>query len=136
MKRLVIMRGLPGSGKSTKAATIQPEKHYRCSADDYHIFDGVYQWKPENVHAAHKWCQSKCHTLMGQGISPIVIDNTNIKKKDFAFYVEMAALFGYTVEYAQSDTEWAWNVEECAKRNTHNVPLFVVERMKNDFQEI
>lgn len=135
MKRLVIMRGLPGSGKSTKAAQIQPENGYRCSADDYHINeDGVYDWKPENVHNAHKWCQSKCHTLMVQGIPLIVIDNTNIKKRDFQFYLDQAALHGYTVEYAQSDTEWAWDIDECTARNTHNVPRFVVERMKNDFE--
>lgn len=130
------MRGLPGSGKSTKAEKLQPDKHLRPSADDFFVgSDGVYRYTPAKIGNAHKYCQAKAETLMKIGQTPVVIDNTNIKKKDFQIYLDFAAKYGYDVKYETSDAPWAWDVDTCAVKNTHGVPKDVIQRMKDNFQK-
>ena len=137
--KLYIMRGLPGSGKSTQAMlriNMAWGTICYCSADLFHtnIETDEYNWKPENVHYAHQWCQLEARSAMNQGFDAIIVDNTNIKKKDYQYYLDIAKQYDYEVEYLVSDTEWAWDVEECFKRNTHNVPLDVIQRMKDSYE--
>ena len=57
-KILIIVRGVPGCGKSTFAELLVPQ-YAICTADDHHIKDGVYVWKPENIAMSHTRCQEK-----------------------------------------------------------------------------
>ena len=134
MKTLIIMRGLPGSGKSTRALNLQPDRNLHCSADDWFMQDGKYNFDPEKLHLAHGYCARKAELFMQRGATPVVIDNTNIKKRDFKNYLDLAAKYGYEVRYETSSAPWAWDVEECAKRNVHCVPKEVIQRMKDAFQ--
>ena len=81
-KEFIIMRGTPSSGKSYLANEIAGEKGKVFSADDYHIDPATkeYNWKPENVKAAHQWNHQRVNDAIEQGISPVIIDNTHIKK--------------------------------------------------------
>ena len=124
-KALIILRGIPGCGKSTFAELIV-SKEKICTADDYHMVDGEYQWKPENVHAAHSWCQNKARGLMECGVSPVVIANTSTTEKEFAPYLEFAEEFGYTV--------FTIIVENRPGGvNTHGVPEETIKKMTDRF---
>jgi uridine kinase len=47
-KVLIILRGLPGSGKTSVAEYLANDyPGIICCVDDYHIIDGVYNWKFE-----------------------------------------------------------------------------------------
>lgn len=62
---------------------------------------------------------------MKQGIPTIVVDNTNMKLWEMKKYVIQAEKFQYSVqirEIKDTDTPWAWNVKQCAKKNSHSVP--------------
>ena len=48
---LIIVRGLPGSGKSTFAELLGD---IICTTDDFHMKDGKYCWTAEKAGAAHK----------------------------------------------------------------------------------
>jgi hypothetical protein len=63
-KILYLIRGIPGSGKSSLAKSLGG-KH--VEADMYHLDEnGNYNWKPVDVKKAHEWCQS----IMG-GLCPM-----------------------------------------------------------------
>lgn len=132
MKKIVILRGLPGSGKSTKVMERYPDAVV-CSADNYFInpLDGVYRYNPERIGDAHKWCRFNAIAAADASAPVIVVDNTNIKYSDFRAYLEIAEAYGYEVELVESDTEWKWDVDECAKRNVHGVPREAIQRMKD-----
>jgi len=54
VKTLIIMRGLPGSGKSTKAKLFAGEKGLIYSTDDFFIIDGKYIYDPTKIVEYHQ----------------------------------------------------------------------------------
>lgn len=98
MKRLIILRGVSGAGKSTVADMMAEDLWPVCEADKFHYTeDGVYDWKPENVHAAHKWCQDKVKEAMEQGFLKIIVSNTSTTEKELTPYLDLAEEYEYQV---------------------------------------
>ena len=133
-KQFIIMRGLPGSGKSTKAKNLAGAQGQVFSADDYHVMigNGKYNWKPENVGKAHSWNQRRALEALNAGIPIVVIDNTNTTLREMRAYlphIKRAMLLGYKVSVQESDTSWAFDIEECFKKGTHNVPKETLQKM-------
>jgi len=125
-KYLFILRGIPGSGKSTVAKEIASEMNI-CTADDFHMKNGEYNWQPENVGRAHAWCQKKAETFMGLELSPIVVANTSTTMKEMQPYYDLAEKHGYQV--------FSLIVENRHSGvNIHDVPEETLEKMKNRFE--
>lgn len=131
--RLILMRGLPGSGKSYKAKILS-QGGVVFSTDDFFYKDGVYQFDPSKIKEYHEENQKRTEEAMKQQISPIVVDNTNTTAWEMKNYVYLADKYGYEVSMEKPETDWAWNPEELAKRNTHGVPKDTIDRMLARFQ--
>jgi predicted kinase len=140
-----IMRGIPGSGKSTKAFWIAEGNQSRvCSADDYFIKDGKYAFVAHEIGKAHQSCLKKfvdlLHLYRSQAIPKIdvVVDNTNLRLWEFDIYVKIAELAGWKVEYHEfvppRDATLGEYVRECAARNTHGVSANQCLRMASIFE--
>jgi NEDD4-binding protein 2 len=127
------MRGAPGSGKSYKAKTLV-KSGVIFSTDDFFYVDGIYQFDLSKIQEYHQKNQKRTEDAMKQGISPIVVDNTNTTAWEMKRYVNLADQYGYKISLETPDTEWAWNSEELAKRNTHGVPKDTIDRMLARFQ--
>ena len=57
MRRVIIMRGLPGSGKSTEAKSyILTHGAVVVSADDFFMVAGKYRYNPAKIGDAHVAC--------------------------------------------------------------------------------
>ena len=125
-KYLFIVRGIPGSGKSTLAEQLAPTVQI-CTADDYHMKDGEYDWKPQNVKKAHKWCQDKASELMKRGLTPVVIANTSTTLKEMQPYYDLAEKRGYQVHSIIVENRHNG-------LNIHKVPEETLEKMKNRFE--
>jgi predicted kinase len=125
---IIILRGAPGSGKSTwiKNNLIDPEI---CSADNYFInSNGVYVFNHENIGKAHGYCRYMFTRAVEDNKSLIVVDNTNIKKRDYKFYVDLGLQKGYKVYQKNLSGGPTY-------KNVHDVPEDIVNRMRGDFQE-
>lgn len=97
-KTLIILRGVSGAGKSTVADMLAEGLWPICEADKFHYTeDGVYDWKPENIQAAHAWCQSEVKDMMGWGFLRIIVSNTSTSEKELKPYLDLAAENGYRV---------------------------------------
>ena len=59
MQELIIIRGIPGSGKTTMAKSYQGYSHYE--ADMFFMKDGVYNFDRAKIKNAHNWSD----TLLG-----------------------------------------------------------------------
>ena len=121
---MVVMRGLPGSGKSTVVSTITRVYPHAvvCSADHYFMNDGKYEYSSSRLKSAHLQCQDKALGACEAGERLVVVDNTGVKKWELVNYFRMAQLHRYTVILLEPRTPWRFNVEQLAVKNTHGVP--------------
>jgi predicted kinase len=129
------MRGVPGSGKSTLAKKLAEDYRlcgYTCeihSTDNYFMVDGEYRFNLDLLGTNHVKNQQAVKDAMSRGVEVIIVDNTNLSAKERKKYIDAAVTFNYTTEVHDSTTPWAKNAVECAKRNTHGVPLETIQRM-------
>ena len=128
-----IMRGCSGSGKSTLAQELG-KGGIVLSSDDFFMVNGKYEFDKEGQSYAHSWNQDRAEKAMRKGMSPIVIDNTHTQAWEAKPYVDMALKYGYKVEIKEPNTPWKFDAEELAKRNTHNVPREVINKMLSNWQ--
>jgi NEDD4-binding protein 2 len=133
-KTLVIMRGFPGSGKSSLAKQLG-QGGIVLGSDDFFVIDGKYQFDPNMLSDAHLWNQGRVLSAIKKGITPIVVDNTNVQKWEMKPYVEMAQKYGYQVELKEPNTPWKFDVDELTRRNTHNVPKEVIEKLMARYEK-
>jgi predicted kinase len=128
-KILIILRGLPGSGKSTVADILSENGKYPiCCADDWYVKEyGYYKWNFSDIGKAHKYSKELCEKSMKKSIRKIIIANTNITEKDYKPYVEMASTYNYKV--------FSLVVENLhGHKSVHNVPDETLEKMKTKFK--
>ena len=132
MKRLIIMRGLPGSGKSTYVKDHFPHAEI-CSADNFFVErDGVYRFDQSRIGEAHSNCQMRAFSGMVDGLPMVVIDNTSVKAWESELYIEMGNVFGYKVSIIDMFDGGLSN-EELAERNAHGVPISTISRMRDNY---
>jgi predicted kinase len=92
-KVLYIVRGLPGSGKSTFAQTLTPN-HWE--ADMYFINeDGEYKFDAYEIKNAHQWCGNMIEDAMKRNLDKIAVSNTFTQEWEMEPYFELAKKYGY-----------------------------------------
>eukprot|EP00931_Biecheleriopsis_adriatica_P092161 TRINITY_DN6598_c0_g1_i2.p1 TRINITY_DN6598_c0_g1~~TRINITY_DN6598_c0_g1_i2.p1 ORF type:complete len:681 (-),score=110.34 TRINITY_DN6598_c0_g1_i2:140-2182(-) len=110
----IILRGFPGSGKSSLSGILRRSGADVASADDFFV-------NVEKLPEAHEQCRQHFMKAIAQGC-PIVVDNTNIRKADYAFYRSKAEGEGYTVVILEFLCSSTAELERMRKRSVHGVP--------------
>jgi len=122
MKKLFIVRGVPGSGKTTFAESICDKV---CTADDYFMDGDEYKFDISKLGAAHRYCQGNIRTIMESG-KDVAVANTSTTKKEMAPYYAMAEEFGYMVFSVIVENRHGG-------KDVHNVPAETLTKMKERF---
>jgi predicted kinase len=127
-KVLTLVRGLPGSGKSTFAKTLVKKDYCHKEADMFFIDrDGNYKFEPSKIKDAHKWCQEEVDFLMKYEHSPVVVSNTFTQEWEMEAYYKLAEQYGYKVFSIIVENRHGGV-------NQHGVPADKLEQMKNRFE--
>jgi predicted kinase len=129
MKTVIILRGLPGAGKTTLAETIMIGREaVHCEADQYFTQpDGTYQFNSEKLFDAHEQCRKKFHEAIERSVELVIVSNTSTMEWEMAGYLELAEQFGYRV--------FSLIVENRhGGKNVHDCPEEKVEIMRDRFQ--
>lgn len=130
--KLIILRGLPGSGKSTYV-----RNHLNgavvCSADHFFINpkSGEYIYDPSKIGDAHRSCFKMALALMQNSCPLVVIDNTNLTKWEISPYMALGSAYNYECEIVTINCE----PDVCVERNVHGVPKKTIERMHETLQK-
>ncbi|KAM4796506.1 uncharacterized protein WCC33_001640 [Rhinophrynus dorsalis] len=135
-RKLILLRGVPGSGKTTLARVLLDLCPWGLvfSTDDYFSQKDGYTYDVKLLGDAHNWNQNRAKRAMDDGMSPIIIDNTNIQGWEMKPYVQMALERGYIVEFQEPDTWWKLDPLELEKRNTHGVPRKKISQMLDRYE--
>ncbi|XP_008938477.1 PREDICTED: NEDD4-binding protein 2 [Merops nubicus] len=133
---LVLLRGVPGSGKSYLARTLLEDNPggIVLSTDDYFYKHGQYHYDPDCLGEAHEWNRKRAKDAFEMRISPIIIDNTNIQAWEMKPYVALAQQFKYKVMFREPDTWWKFKPKELERRNIHGVSKEKIKRMLERYE--
>ena len=129
MKTLYIVRGVPGSGKSTFAKSIGG---VHIEADQFFMMNGKYNFDITKIKLAHKYCQNQTEAWMktdGTQVNndKIVVSNTFTQEWEMEPYFKLAEKYGYKT--------FSLIVENRhGGVNEHGVPEDKLEIMKNRFE--
>jgi predicted kinase len=132
-KILTLVRGLPGSGKSTFANWIWNE-YSICEADKFFTDkEGNYNFDATKLSEAHKWCKEQVEIRMKdnqanpQFYPEIVVSNTFTQEWEMQSYIDLANQYGYTIFTIVVENRHG-------NSSVHNVPEETINKMKNRFE--
>lgn len=132
MAELILVRGIPGSGKTTLAMRIGVfyrnmghENVCHFEADQYFIDEFAnYNFDVSKLYDAHKWCQEKTRGVLEQN-GTVIVSNTFTTKKELKPYFDMAGEFGIVPVVYLAQNQF---------NNVHNVPADKLQAMRDRFQ--
>jgi len=130
MLNLVLVRGLPGSGKSSLAASLSD---HNVAADDYFMEDGVYNFDPTKLRDAHAWCfEMMVADFTESGAKTVVVHNTFTQRWEFQDYIEFARRENIRLTVV-SLFDNGLSDEELFDRCTHDVPFKTIVAMRGRY---
>lgn len=127
MITLYLIRGVPGSGKSTFAESLLSSGmvDFVYEADHYFYEDGEYKFNASKLGEAHKQCQDNVRNALINGRS-VAVSNTSTTEREVCVYKEIAKEFA--ANFVSVVVE---NRHEGV--NVHNVPEDKIRQMKDRF---
>ena len=131
-KVLVLVRGIPGSGKSTFANLVW-NNYAICEADKFfYDKEGNYNFDASKLKQAHEWCQNEVETKMKdnqnnpQYYPEIVVSNTFTQEWEMQAYFDLAKKYEYMVFSVIVENRHG-------NTNVHGVPDDTLKKMKDRF---
>jgi predicted kinase len=127
--QLILIRGLPGSGKSTMAESMMKDVPglMWTETDKYFIdSNGEYKFDPQELQDAHAWCQELTEDNLAKGLSTVV-SNTFSRKWEMQPYFDMAKAHNAELVILEATGNW---------KSVHNVPQHTIDAMKKRWESV
>ena len=128
MAALYIIRGVPGSGKTTLGHKLRAGGLVRhvYSADDWMVDeDGGYSFDPRRLSLCHEACRSATESALMDGYG-VAVCNTFTRIWEMQPYVDMAKRIGCPMYVIKCEGGF---------QNVHGVPRAKVDEMRARFEE-
>jgi len=124
---LLVIRGLPGSGKTTTAKVIAGEKYSCFAADDYfYDKEGIYKFDFTKLGIAHKTCFDKTEQALQQREDIVLVHNTFVKEREINPYKKLAEKYNYKFISLVAENRHG-------NGSVHRVPQTTLDKMLENF---
>ena len=136
MQELILIRGLPGSGKSYLADWLKTVLNYdpdwwdgsehmwfHRETDQFFCSDKYvndYKFDASKLKEAHQWCQNEVRGILNSGCS-VIVSNTFTRIWEMQPYIDMAKEFGAKLTVITCEGQYG---------SVHNVPQEKIQEMK------
>jgi predicted kinase len=131
MKELILLRGLPGSGKTTLAGILSDGGKYPMfCVDDYFTDEfGHYEFRFQENHLAYAQCEEGVRNAMQQSAEKIIVHNTFTIEWELEAYFKLAHEHGYRVHVATIENRHG-------SKNMHEIPDEHLQKMRDKYKII
>ena len=124
--RFLLIRGLPGSSKSTVARKLAAKYGVKHVENDAYLMHGdKYVWTPEAAKDAAKRCFEDAMSAL-RSRKDTIVSNVFVTRKSIDRYVRAAKQLGCEVQVWRMTNDFG---------NVHDVPANVLASMKAGFQD-
>jgi predicted kinase len=124
---LYLIRGLPGSGKTTYAKSLLKDypslRHYE--ADMFFYKEGVYTFDPNKLHLAHNWCLISTDKALRESKS-VIVSNTFTQLWEMKRYINLANSTNSDLIVMKAVGNY---------KSIHNVPEETLVKMKERWED-
>jgi predicted kinase len=127
---LYLIRGLPGSGKTTFANSLKVGAV--CSADDYFMRGNEYHFNPQKLPEAHSFCQMRARIACEKRVD-CAVANTFSCRWEMEPYLSFASKVDIRV-FVVDLFDSGLTDKQLAYRNTHGVPEAVIKVMRERWE--
>jgi len=118
--KIILIRGLPGSGKTTMAKEYAAQGYVHCEADHFFERDGEYHYDATQIRMAHADCVRRVMRALDEGRS-VVVSNTFSQRWEMLPYQQLAGEYDAELRIIEAKGTW---------QNVHGVPEEAIERMR------
>ena len=125
--KLLLIRGLPGSGKTTLAKQLSKQlkaKHFEADMS-FENENGEYVFDGTKLAQAHEWCFQQTRKWLSKG-KTVIVSNTFVRQWEMKRYVKYCEKKGIEVEVQVCRGEFS---------SVHDVPPATIENMRRQWQE-
>jgi hypothetical protein len=119
LPRLVLIRGLPGSGKTTKAMGYVNDGYKHLEADMFFMVEGEYRFDAKRLPEAHAWCLEQAREALNAA-EFVCVSNVFATVEDIKPYSELG------MEYQIIDAAYPG-------QSIHKVPAATLRAMKDNW---
>ncbi|MFZ5467156.1 MAG: AAA family ATPase [Pseudomonadota bacterium] len=137
MQSLVIIRGLPGSGKTTLAQRYV-EHGFAWTETDLHMLNehGRYAYNLEALSRAIVRVEADVTQWLAEGRN-VVVSGVYTRLSALSGLLHAARHAGVVrVHVLEPDTPWAWDIEELKRRTVHGVPHEKIQKMLDGWEPL
>lgn len=137
--RVVLMRGISGSGKSDFVSQIKTKYSMVCSANNFFSQKGSYRFDATKLGEAHASCVRKFAETLYEGGNKslihfcdlLIVDNTNTTALELAPYISLSLAYGCVPEIHTIKCE----AEVAHRRNIHSVSYQSILRQRQNLAQ-
>jgi len=119
LPRLVLIRGLPGSGKTTKAMGYVNDGYKHLEADMFFMVEGEYRFDAKRLPEAHAWCLEQAREALN-AVEFVCVSNVFATVEDIKPYSELG------MEYQIIEAAYPG-------QSIHKVPAATLRVMKDNW---
>ncbi|WP_196795727.1 AAA family ATPase [Leptospira meyeri] len=130
-KTLLVLRGIPGSGKTSLANAISLTNGAPIySIDSYFENEvGEYHFDYQKNHLAYKDCEAKTKHALERNLPFVIVDNTFTLEWELEPYIRLANEFEYKLHVVTVENRHGG-------KNVHQIPEEQIEKMKAKYRVV
>lgn len=125
-----MLRGLPGSGKTTLAGLLSEQGRYPVTSIDRFFTNeqtGEYRFDHLQNHLAYKQCEAQTEACMLERAPKVLVDNTFTMEWEMEPYFKLAQKHSYRVFVITVENRHGG-------RNVHGIPHEQLEKMAQKYK--